>query len=90
MSRISENVSLALAEVVVSDLLGDYFVQPTPNRMIEDALYKVAPPGHLERNYTMRLYLKPSALTVSKWHRQGTLHHRHDLIPLRKACVGAP
>ncbi|KGD87662.1 hypothetical protein JL39_25830 [Rhizobium sp. YS-1r] len=32
--------------------------------MIDDVLYDVVPPGHSEHNYTVRLFLKPSALTA--------------------------
>jgi len=32
--------------------------------MIDDVLYDVVPPGAMERNYTVRLFLKPAALTA--------------------------
>ncbi|WP_337182165.1 hypothetical protein [Shinella sp.] len=53
-----------LAEDIVAGLLHAYFGKRAPDRMIDDVLYDFVPLGHSERNYTVRLFLKPSALTA--------------------------
>lgn len=54
----------SLAEEIITGLLHAYFGRRAPDRMIDDVLYDFVPPGHSERNYTVRLFLKPSALTA--------------------------
>jgi len=52
-----------LADTVITFLLRAYFGKQAPDRMIDDVLYDVVLPGAIERNYTVRLFLKPSGLT---------------------------
>jgi hypothetical protein len=53
-----------LAAELTADVLLAYFGKGAPDRMIDDVLYAAVPEGHSERNYTVRLFLNPSALTA--------------------------
>lgn len=63
MSATEDRADRSLADEIVSCLLQAYFGRRAPDRMIDDVLYDVVPPGSSERDYTVRLFLKPSALT---------------------------
>lgn len=62
MSEPEESAHQRLAEDIVSCLLNAYFGKRAPDRMVEEVLYRAVPLGGLERNYTVRLFLKPTAL----------------------------
>lgn len=64
MSASNDRPYQRLAEDIVTGVLHAYFGKRAPDRMIDDVLYDFVPPGHSERNYTVRLFLKPSALTA--------------------------
>lgn len=64
MPLLENSPNRNIAEDIVSGLLKAYHGRPAPDRMIDDLLYEDVPPGHSERNYTVRLFLKPSALTA--------------------------
>ena len=64
MSASNHRPHQRLAEDIVTGVLRAYFGKRAPDRMIDDVLYDFVPPGHSERNYTVRLFLKPSALTA--------------------------
>lgn len=64
MSSAPNQTYQKLAAELTADLLRAYFGKSAPDRMIDDVLYTAVPHGQSERNYTVRLFLKPSALTA--------------------------